>query len=214
MSFTFIVMTMLLGSSMVFAFVLLPSEEVSAAPANSPVSQHRCSGGSLQSIRQSLLEGLNLQAEPQLPAGGLDGIGEQWRTTFGSIAHRVKDNGVPVASGNSVSPDGGNSTDLKCCSMASEIFMKDLGWDNWMIHPASLTIVQCALCNPAGHPVQCPPSLTIPNASTQVPCCQPTSLQMVPVLYVDDFSTLVISSVQLASSCGCGPSNLQQPGTK
>lgn len=41
MSFTFIVMTMLLGSSMVFAFVLLPSEEVSAAPANSPVSQHR-----------------------------------------------------------------------------------------------------------------------------------------------------------------------------
>ncbi|KAK5934756.1 hypothetical protein CgunFtcFv8_015123 [Champsocephalus gunnari] len=168
MSFTFIVMTMLLGSSMVFAFVLLPSEGLSAAPANSPVSQHRCLGGSLQLIRQSLLEGLNLQAEPRLPAGGLDGIGEKWRTTYGSIAHRVKDNGVPVASGSSVSPDGGNSTDLKCCSMASEIFMKDLGWENWIIHPASLTIVKCALCNPAGLPVQCPPSQTTQESEVGV----------------------------------------------
>ncbi|KAK5852158.1 hypothetical protein PBY51_023651 [Eleginops maclovinus] len=213
MSFTCIVMTMLLGTSMVIAFVLQPSKEDSPAPANSPVTQHRCSGVSLQSIRKRLLDGLNLQAEPQLPAGGLDGIGEQWRTTFGSIAHRVKDNGVPVASGNSVSPDGGNSTGLKCCSIASEIFMKDLGWDNWVIHPASLTIVQCALCNPAGHPVQCPPSDNSDDVP-QTPCCQPISLQTVPVLYVDEFSTLFISSMQLASSCGCGPSNLQHLGTK
>lgn len=46
----------------------------------------------------------------------------------------------------------------------------------------------------------------------QVPCCQPTSHKMVPILYVDEFSTLVISSVQLTRSCGCGPGNIQQLG--
>lgn len=51
----------------------------------------RGQGGSLQSIRKGLLETLNLQAEPQLPAGGLDGVREQWRNTFSTVAHRAKD---------------------------------------------------------------------------------------------------------------------------
>ncbi|XP_029300830.1 growth/differentiation factor 6-like isoform X2 [Cottoperca gobio] len=202
MSFAFTVMTMLLGSSMVTAFVLQPSKEEPAAAANSPASHHRCQGGSLQSMRKGLLEALNLQAEPRLPAGALDGVREQWRTTFGSIIHQD-------------TADAGNSTSLKCCSMASEIFMKDLGWDNWVIHPASLTIVQCALCNPEGNTVQCPsPHTNVDEVDTQVPCCQPTSQQMVPVLYLGEFNTLIIASVQLARSCGCGPSHLQQPGTE
>uniref|UniRef100_A0A8C9Z0R5 TGF-beta family profile domain-containing protein n=1 Tax=Sander lucioperca TaxID=283035 RepID=A0A8C9Z0R5_SANLU len=209
MSFAFIVMTMLLGSSVVTAFVLQPSKEEPAASVNSPVSHHRGQGGSLQSIRKGLLETLNLQAEPQLPAGGLDGVREQWRNTFSTVAHRAKD--TVASSGHSVSPDVANCTSLKCCSMASEVFMKDLGWDNWVIHPASLTIVQCALCNHEVNTEQCPSSHTnVQEADSQVPCCQPTSQEMVPVLYMDEFRTLVISSVQLTRSCGCGPGNLQQ----
>jgi len=50
----------------------------------------RCQGESLESIRKGLLGALNLQAEPQLPAGGLDGVREQWRTFIGT-AHRAKD---------------------------------------------------------------------------------------------------------------------------
>ncbi|TNN73780.1 hypothetical protein EYF80_015988 [Liparis tanakae] len=38
-----------------------------------------------------------------------------------------------------------------------------------------------------------------------VPCCEPTSQETVPVLYVDEFSTVVISSVQLTRGCGCDP---------
>lgn len=34
----------------------------------------------------------------------------------------------------------------------------DLGWDSWVVHPTSLTIIHCALCNLEGNPVQCPAS--------------------------------------------------------
>ncbi|XP_040012468.1 gonadal somatic cell derived factor [Xiphias gladius] len=211
MSFAFIVMTMLLGSSVVIAFVLQPSKEEPATSANSPVSHHRCHGESLQSIRKGLLRALNLQAEPWLPAGGLDTVREQWQMTFSTIAHRAKDTAVAAVS---VSPDFENSTSLKCCSMASEIFMRDLGWDNWVIHPASLTIVQCALCNPEVNTVRCPSShVNVQDADSQVqePYCQPTSQETVPVVYVDESSTVVISSVQLTRSCGCAPGNIHQP---
>ncbi|XP_045922372.1 gonadal somatic cell derived factor [Micropterus dolomieu] len=215
MSFTFVVITMLLGSSVVIAFVLQPSKEEPAASANAPVSYHRCQHESLQSIRKSLLGALNLQTEPQLPAGGLEGVRKQWWSAFSSNAHRAMDNAVPAVSGYSVSPDDGNSTsELKCCSMAYEIFMKDLGWDNWVIHPASLTIVQCVLCNPKANTMQCPASRTDvqdANSQGQVPCCHPIAQEMVPVVYVNEFSTLIISSVQQTRSCGCGHSNLQQP---
>nr|AGA54136.1 gonadal soma derived factor 2 [Dicentrarchus labrax] len=214
MSFTFIITTMILGSSVTVAFVLQPSKQEPAASANSPLSPHRFQGESLQSIRKGLLRGLNLQVEPQLPAGGLDGVREQWRSTFSNMAHRAKDSAVPVVSGYSVSPDDRNSTSLKCCSMASEIFLKDLGWDNWVIHPASLTIVQCALCNTEGNTAQFQSAHTNvqdADSQAQLPCCQPTSQKMVPIVYLDEFSTLVISSVQLTHSCGCEHGNLQQP---
>lgn len=41
MSFSFVATMMLIGSSAVIAFVLLPSEEELQAPANAPVSHHR-----------------------------------------------------------------------------------------------------------------------------------------------------------------------------
>ncbi|XP_070706386.1 gonadal somatic cell derived factor [Pempheris klunzingeri] len=208
MSFTFVVMMMLLGSSVVVAFVLQPSKDVPAASANSPLSHHRCRGESLQSIRKGLLRALNLQTEPQLPAGSLDSVREQWKRNFGNITHRAKD-----AAAAEVSPHDGNSTSLKCCSMASEIFMKDLGWDNWVLHPASLTIVQCAPCNSEVNTALCPSSHTNvqdADSQVQVPCCQPTSQTMVPVVYMDEFSTVTISSVQLTRTCGCGHDSLQQ----
>ncbi|XP_062269609.1 bone morphogenetic protein 6-like [Platichthys flesus] len=194
MSFAFTVSIMLLGSSAVVAFVLQPSNE---EPATSAIS---CHGESLESIRKSLLRALNLEAEPRLPAGGLHAIREQWQRT---TSHRAK---VAAAAAAPDSRDGENR--LRCCSVASEIFMKDLGWDNWVIHPSSLTIVQCALCNPEMNTVQCPSSHTNgqeADSQVQVPCCQPSSQELVPVIYVDESSTVVISSVQLTRSCGCGP---------
>uniref|UniRef100_A0A3Q2NUD6 Uncharacterized protein n=1 Tax=Fundulus heteroclitus TaxID=8078 RepID=A0A3Q2NUD6_FUNHE len=164
MSFAFIGSVMLLSSSVVVAFVLHPSNEEPAASANSPFSHQRCQDQSLQSIRKNLLRALNMQTEPQLPAGVIDGVREQWLRTFNIIPQIVK---------KTASKWNGNRTGLKCCAAASEISMKDLGWDSWVIYPLSLTVVQCALCNPAEGTVQCPASSSrVQDASSQVgdPC--------------------------------------------
>ncbi|XP_047439431.1 bone morphogenetic protein 5-like [Mugil cephalus] len=208
MSFASIVMTVLLGTSVVIAFVLRSSNEDPAASANM-ISRHGCQGESWLSVRKDLLKALNMQTEPRLPAGGLAGVRDQWKRTSSAIFHRASE--LPAAS---ESPDSGNKTSLKCCSVATEIFMKDLGWDSWVIHPLSLTIVQCAICNSAVNTVQCPPSHSNDqdaNLQDQVPCCQPTSREMVPIVYMDESSSTVISSVQLTRRCGCAPADTQQP---
>ncbi|KAM6903040.1 uncharacterized protein FYW49_016546 [Xenentodon cancila] len=197
---------MLLGSSEVITFVLHPPKE----PTDSAVSHHRCPDQSLETIRKSLLGALNLQTEPRLPVGMLDSVREQWQRTFSTIS---QDTTAPVLSRYFVSPDSGNSTGLKCCSMTSEIFMRDLGWDSWVVHPLSLTIVHCALCNSADKTVACassPSTAQDANSQDQLPCCQPTSQEMVPIVFMDETSTIVISSVQLTRSCGCEPGN--EPG--
>lgn len=93
------------------------------------------------------------------------------------------------------SPEGGNGTGPECCPMASEVFMtgrqqccessnvhrhsgasetqsfclSDLGWDNWVVHPLSLTIITCVPCDPQGTVVQCPSSHSSPqDADSQV----------------------------------------------
>uniref|UniRef100_A0A3P9K3X7 TGF-beta family profile domain-containing protein n=1 Tax=Oryzias latipes TaxID=8090 RepID=A0A3P9K3X7_ORYLA len=216
MSVALIVLLMLLGSSMVIAFVLHPSREEPAASPASTVSHHRCQDESLQSFRKSLLEALSLQTEPRLPAGGLDTIREQWQRTF-NAAIGVTDTTAPVLSSSSVSCDSENDPSLKCCSMATEVFMKDLGWDNWVIYPLSLTIDRCALCNSSDQTAQCPAAhdgVQIRSSQDQASCCKPTSLEIVPIVFMDETSTIVISSVQLARGCGCGPGSAQQPCKK
>ncbi|XP_030599518.1 nodal homolog 4-A-like [Archocentrus centrarchus] len=215
MSFAFIVMTFLLGSSMMMAFVLHPSREEPAAAANSPVSAHRCQSESWQSVRKSLLGLLNLQTEPRLPDGAVDSVREQWNRTFSILSHTARHTAAPAVPSYSASADNGNSANLKCCSVASEIFMKDLGWDSWVIHPLSLTFVQCAPCNSPTDTVQCPSyqfSARGANTQDQVPCCEPTSQEVVPIVYMDETGTAVISSMQLTLSCGCGTAHSQEPG--
>ncbi|XP_028317840.1 bone morphogenetic protein 5-like [Gouania willdenowi] len=211
MSFAFIVMTMLLGSSLAFAFVLHPSNVEAEASANSAASSHRCQADSRQWIRKGLLEALGLKTEPLLPAGGLDSVREQWKRTFSTIPQNTASS--PSLTGNSISPIGGNSSGLMCCTTVSEIYMKDLNWDNWVIHPLSLTMVQCALCNPGQDVVECPfPNFGAQDTNSQVdlPCCQPIAFEMVPILYMDEPGTVVISSVKLPRSCSCGPGTIHQ----
>ncbi|XP_034048885.1 uncharacterized protein LOC117530061 [Thalassophryne amazonica] len=224
MSFAIFVTMMLLCSSVVTAFVLQTSREERAASADPPAAQHN-RFQSLHSIRKSLLEALDLQTEPQLPAAELHSIREQWMSSFRNIDLRAKHNAgiwiyflllivfhVAALSGFSMSPDAAN-TSLTCCSTASEISMKDLGWDSWVIYPTGLTIVQCAHCTREGNTVQNPPTHTNgAHAQVQVPCCRPTSRDTVPIVYMDESSSIVISSVQLIRNCGCGPGDLQQLG--
>ncbi|XP_075899840.1 gonadal somatic cell derived factor [Nelusetta ayraudi] len=201
MSLTLVVMMMLVGSSVVFAFVVQPAREEPAASASSPVLHHRCHGASLESIRRALLRSLNLQAEPQPRATSVHAARKQWRSVYSRMAHIIKDAAVAAQPA-----DGDTGTSMKCCSTAHEILMTDLGWDSWVIHPDSITVVQCARCNPEGNPVQCLTSHTEEHGTESqepVPCCQPSAGTMLPVIYMDQLDSVVISSVQLPGSCGC-----------
>ncbi|XP_049593914.1 gonadal somatic cell derived factor [Syngnathus scovelli] len=191
MSFAFFTVTALMCSSVVIAFVLLPGQE-DAIPQD---SDGRCRGLSLQSIRKELLAALNLQIEPRLP----EGAKKQWSGT----AERLK---ALEASSNSSSDDGGDTSG--CCSRTSEVLMSDLGWDNWMIFPERVTLVHCAPC---GHSASCRPQPTTTqrdDMEVQAPCCQPIAQIPMPVMYRDEWNTMVITSMHLTRRCGC-PAALQ-----
>ncbi|CAN9504524.1 unnamed protein product [Ophioblennius macclurei] len=212
MSPAFIAMTVLLSSSVVIAFILQPSNEEPAA-----VHPRRCQRELRQSVKRRLLDGLGLQAEPRLAAGGLDGVREQWQRTFSTMSHRVKSLAPQATPSSPMSPDAGNSTSPKCCTLTSEVSMTDLGFDSWVLQPQSLTIVQCAPCSSDDDTAEYPSPLSgshDANAQEQSPCCHPTSYEMVPILYIDEHSTVVISSVRLPRTCGCEAGSAQQPGTE
>uniref|UniRef100_A0A8C6T0N8 TGF-beta family profile domain-containing protein n=1 Tax=Neogobius melanostomus TaxID=47308 RepID=A0A8C6T0N8_9GOBI len=198
MSLTCVLMMVLLGSSVVVAFVLQPLHGESDGSMTSVGFHQSCHGVSLQTIKRDLLKSLNLQTEPQVPMGLLDSVHEQWKMAF-SVSNQAH-----VAHSASVS-DGGNSNSVKCCSLTSEVFMKELGWDNWVIHPLSLTVTHCKLCSGF---------TDWTNTDLAVPCCHPTSQKMVPIVYIDEFGSVVISSVQLTQGCGCATDNNQQPINK
>ncbi|KAJ3605429.1 hypothetical protein NHX12_027476 [Muraenolepis orangiensis] len=152
MSRAFVSVTVLLGSSLVGAFVMQPPEQdpqpgptVALSSAN-----HMCHRDALPSIRRSLLGALNLQAEPQLPKGQLAAIREQFKNTFRAIGQRSMGTTGSALSDNSpvVAPGVGNTTDLKCCQLASHISLEDLGWDSWVMYPEGFTVVWCAPCDP------------------------------------------------------------------
>ncbi|XP_061555441.1 gonadal somatic cell derived factor [Phycodurus eques] len=193
MSFAFVAVMALMCSSVVIAFVLQPSKQEAAMPQDPSSRRH---GESLQSIRKELLAALNLQTEPRLP----EGAREQWSGT----AERLK----AVAVSSAYSSDDARDTS-GCCTETSEVFMTDLGWDNWMIYPERLTLVHC------GHREPCRPQQ--PNApqrddsQVQAPCCQPTAQEEVHVIYRDESNTVVITSMRLTRRCGC-PAALQPHG--
>nr|XP_061800459.1 bone morphogenetic protein 7-like [Nerophis lumbriciformis] len=188
MSFAFIATVALMCSSVVVAFVLQPSEQETAVPQD---SISRCHEDSLQSLRKGLLAALNLQAEPRLP----EGTKKQWSGT----AARLQ--AVAVSSG--YSTDDGHDTQ-GCCNETSEVSMTDLGWDSWMIYPERLTLVHCAPC---GHHTSCrtqqPNAPKHDDSQVQTPCCQSTAHEVVPVMYIDESNTVVITSLQLTRRCSC-----------
>lgn len=48
-------------------------------------------------------------------------------------------------------------------------YFADLGWDSWVIHPLSLTIVRCALCSYMDNTMQCPSSSSIQDSQVIFP---------------------------------------------
>uniref|UniRef100_A0A673HB77 Bone morphogenetic protein 5-like n=1 Tax=Sinocyclocheilus rhinocerous TaxID=307959 RepID=A0A673HB77_9TELE len=157
------VVAVLFGCPLGEMFVLHPSPEASA--------------GELE-IRKILLESLNLQQEPRVSVLKMHHLREQWKASMRST-------------GNSTFPE--DSRNSSCCKHSCQVFIKDLGWERWVVYPESITFVQCRSCG-----------------SESADCCKPTAHDIVPFLYVDDWSGWVLSSVSLIRQCGCDPGEQTQ----
>ncbi|XP_051962086.1 gonadal somatic cell derived factor [Xyrauchen texanus] len=135
-------------------------------------------------IRKTLLESLHLQQEPRVSVSGMNRLRDQWKTSFITT--------IQSTAGNSSWPeDSGNRTEQKCCTHSSQVFIEDLGWERWIVYPESFTFTQCKSCS---H-----------NTDPTAQCCKPRAHDILPFVYVDERSSLVLSSVSLTRTCGCDP---------
>ncbi|KAK6306608.1 hypothetical protein J4Q44_G00235330 [Coregonus suidteri] len=135
-------------------------------------------------------EGSEPAARASDGGAGLASLREQWKAVF-ATQHSDSQTTLDSNVVNSTPEFSGNTTGPHCCQLVSQIFIQDLGWENWIIYPESFTFTQCAACTPQLNPAGS--------------CCKPASRHLVPVLYLDDYNTLVISSVYLTRSCSCTP---------
>ncbi|KAJ8261389.1 hypothetical protein COCON_G00171120 [Conger conger] len=215
MLFSLCAVAVIFGFPLREAFVLQPSRgepagAISAITDTSVGKVNRCQGESIQVIKQKLLEALGLGKEPQVSRGGLSKLREQWKAALGDTAHSAQ-NPQEVTVLNTTSTlesnrDETNSTGLHCCQLASQVFIKDLGWENWIIYPESFTHTQCTVCDPQLLPkaplcrADSPPEPNPPPT-----CCRPTSQEMVPFFYLDELNAAVITQATLTTRCGCAP---------
>ncbi|XP_036382756.1 uncharacterized protein LOC118776502 [Megalops cyprinoides] len=184
----------------------LPPATVSDIPV---IKMNRCQGELLKDIRQMLLKALNLEKEPQVSGVELSRIREQWKAAFKATNNStteiqevtgVSTTSTPENPGNN---EWTNKTDMHCCQLVSKIFIKDLGWQNWIIYPESFIYTHCAPCSSRMDSIS--QICRAHSSPSKMECCRSVSQELVPFLYVDRFETLVISSVYLPKQCGCKP---------
>uniref|UniRef100_A0AAY4EST8 TGF-beta family profile domain-containing protein n=1 Tax=Denticeps clupeoides TaxID=299321 RepID=A0AAY4EST8_9TELE len=174
-----------------------------------PLESDRCLGEPLQSIRKRILEELNIQQAPQLEGSRMSILREKLKAAFKTnvlFAHVPSE----IAEDKPEAPSISNTTELQCCQLSSQIFIKDLGWENWVIYPESFTFTQCSACNPkedltSSHCSDQTSSTGTTGATSQVPeSLTSTAHYVLPFLYLDDLGSMVISPVRLTRECGCG----------
>uniref|UniRef100_A0AAY5F4P3 TGF-beta family profile domain-containing protein n=1 Tax=Electrophorus electricus TaxID=8005 RepID=A0AAY5F4P3_ELEEL len=169
----------------------------------------RCKRETLQSVRKVILDSLSLQAEPHVSVPGMTCLRDQWKAVFEGPGRAIPLSSEPLSPGNSTAP--------MCCKLTSQIFIRDLGWDQWIIYPESFTYTRCSPCDPRMDPSNLFSACMLMSSFLQMPCCESTYYELLPFLYLDATSALVITSVPMTRECGCRPVTLasnKQPENK
>ncbi|KAL2099691.1 hypothetical protein ACEWY4_004085 [Coilia grayii] len=143
MSAVITVLAVLLASPLGRAFMLHLSEKEAAdpaVPASPPQKPNRCQGELQQAIRRSLLQGLNLQQEPQHRDSNMAELRDKWKAALRASGY----SGQPIQSPPSAT---GTSSDTAHSHFPHLLFL-DLCWESWVIYPESFTFTQCSACSP------------------------------------------------------------------
>ncbi|XP_035232681.1 bone morphogenetic protein 6-like, partial [Stegodyphus dumicola] len=106
------------------------------------------------------------------------------------------------------------NTEINCQRWTLYVSFRDLGWQDWIIAPDGYGAYYCygrcyfplnAHMNATNHAiVQALVHFTNPTMAPK-PCCAPTQLSAITVLYFDDNSNVILKKYKnmVVKSCGC-----------
>jgi len=110
---------------------------------------------------------------------------------------------------------GGSSRRRGCQKRTLYVSFRDLGWEDWIIAPDGYAAFYChgecsfplnTHMNATNHAiVQTLVHLMKPYGGVPKPCCAPTKLSGISVLYFDESSNVILKKYQnmVVKSCGC-----------
>ncbi|XP_062892215.1 gonadal somatic cell derived factor [Mobula hypostoma] len=183
-------------------------------PGRAPAS--RGNERAVQHIKHILLRALNLEQIPRIHTEMAKQLRSMWRARLQATSH--------ISAITASSPPAGNGTQFQneetvagtnmstmpssprhCCQMASQITLTDLGWQDWILYPEQITYVHCASCrhprNALAHNCHRNKSSSS-SRSHRRHCCKAVKTIWVPIVYVDEDLSLVISNIPLTEECG------------
>ncbi|XP_043932056.1 bone morphogenetic protein 6-like [Protopterus annectens] len=178
----------------------------------------RCNDRRLSDIADKLLKALNLERTPKMNTEKAARLRAMWKVQLNSASQNSRNSGgaslaeqkrrqESITSGNETSLSNnyrGNKT-RTCCQVTSEIFIQDLGWQSWIIYPESFSYSECVDCTTAlsTAPLQCRQELLSADISMKEYCCKAKNEILVPFVYLEEDSSLVIRNVPFIQECEC-----------
>ncbi|XP_069779356.1 uncharacterized protein [Narcine bancroftii] len=194
-----------------------PEQETTLTPTSHSVpSINRSGEKTVEQIKHALLRALNLRHIPGVQTEMVKELRSLWRERFPAISPNLRGMGGGQPAKNVTQPQGEvavtgtnesstPTTPSRCCRTTAQISLADLGWEHWIVYPEHITYVDCASCRHPRHalPAHCRSNLT--SRSTQGHrrhCCKAVKIDWIPIVYVDEHLSLVISNIPLAKECG------------
>ncbi|XP_051900929.1 uncharacterized protein LOC127586939 [Pristis pectinata] len=194
-------------------FLPAPEQRSGRTPAPSTASTtNRSNERTVQHIKHLLLQALNLQHIPRIHTETVKQLRSMWRARLQAMSH-ISASGHPAGtethSQSEVPVTGTNvsttpTSPRHCCQTAAQISLTDLGWEHWILYPEQITYVHCASCrHPRDVSIRCHQNQT--SSSTRAHrrhCCKAVKTVWIPIVYMDEDLSLVISNIPLTEECG------------
>nr|CCP19133.1 gonadal soma derived factor [Latimeria menadoensis] len=206
--------------------IALPSRHVEEGPLPTPeppvavgpaASLVRCKDRIVEEVKEMLLKAFCLEKVPQFKTEGVDHMRSALKTRLHSHSQKSRDSrrGNVTDDGSPANSELANATlsndtarammHKHCCQITTEIFITELGWENWLIYPEAITYTDCVSCRYARDVVSrdCRQERMIARPKQAKPrCCKAVREEWITFIYLDNYS-LIMENVPLTRECGC-----------